>query len=98
LLETSREILAGRWEDEVVDAAARLLDLGPDEAAAHRACLLDPKPGLIDDGAVDDASVNTLIELRRRHRPTPELDEVAASWRSILVGPARGEPVDRSHA
>lgn len=98
LLETSREILAGQWEAEVIDAAIRLLDLGEVEAVAHRDCLLDPARGLIGDGAVDEASVSTLIELRRRHLPTPELDEVSSGWPSMLVGPARGDSPGSAHA
>jgi len=90
LLATSREILDGRWETEVIDAATRLLGLSAAEAADHRACLMDPAQGLIGSGAVDADSVSTLIELRRRHRPTPELDLVEASWPSLLTGPARG--------
>lgn len=90
LLATSRDILAGRWEAEVIDAATRLLDLSVIEAAAHRVCLMDPAHGLIGSGAVDADSVSTLIDLRRRHRPTPELDRVETSWPSLLTGPARG--------
>ena len=86
LLEMSQEILDGHRETEVVEAAMQLLDLDEAEAHAHRACLLDPVRGLIPGGAVDDASIGTLIDLRRRYRPTPELDQVAESWPSIVIG------------
>ena len=89
LLETSREILDGQGEAEVVEAAMRLLDLDAAEARAHRDCLLDPVRGLIPGGAVDEASIGTLIDLRRRYRPTPELDQIAESWPSMVTGPAR---------
>ena len=92
LLETSREILGGQWESEVVDAAMRLLDLDEPEARAHRDCLLDPVRGLIPGGAVDEASIGTLIDLRRRFRPTPELDRVAESWPSMVTGRAGRRP------
>jgi ABC-type nitrate/sulfonate/bicarbonate transport system substrate-binding protein len=88
LLETSQEILDGRWEAEVVEAAARLLDLDAEGARAHRDCLLDPVRGLVPGGAVDGASIDTLIDLRRRYRPSPELDQVADSWPSIVTGRA----------
>ena len=89
LLGLSREILAGQWADEVVESAMRLLDLSADEAKAHHACLLDPVTGLIPDGIVDAAAVETLIGLRREYRPTPELDLVAASWPDMVVERAR---------
>jgi len=92
LLETSREILDGQGEAEVVEAAMRLLDLDAAEARAHRDCLLDPVRGLIPGGAVDEASIGTLIDLRRRYRPTPELDQIAESWPSMVTGPARPGP------
>jgi ABC-type nitrate/sulfonate/bicarbonate transport system substrate-binding protein len=92
LLETSREILDGQWEDEAVEAAMRLLDLHEAEARAHRDCLLDPVRGLIPGGSVDEASIATLIDLRRRYRPTPELDQVAESWLSMVTGRARPGP------
>ncbi len=92
LLETSQEILDGQREPEVVEAAMRLLDLDEAEARAHRDCLLDPVRGLIPGGAVDEESIGTLINVRRRYRPTPELDQVAASWSSLVSGRARPGP------
>jgi ABC-type nitrate/sulfonate/bicarbonate transport system substrate-binding protein len=98
LLETSREILAGHRDSDVVESAVRLLDLGENEARAHLACLLDPERGLIPDGLVDEASVSTLIDLRRTYAPTPELDVVAASWPEMVVDRARTGSPDTSHA
>jgi ABC-type nitrate/sulfonate/bicarbonate transport system substrate-binding protein len=98
LLETSREILAGRLDREVVESASRLLELGQAEAEAHLACLLDPQRGLIPDGLVDEASVTTLIELRRTYSPTPELDVVATSWLEMVAGTARPGAPDIPHA
>ena len=92
LLETSEEILDGQRESEVVEAAMRLLDLDSAEARAHLDCLLDPVRGLIPGGAVDEASVGTLIDLRRRYRRSPELDRVADSWPSMVTGRARPGP------
>jgi ABC-type nitrate/sulfonate/bicarbonate transport system substrate-binding protein len=89
LLALSREILAGQWADAVVESAMRLLDLSVDEARAHHACLLKSDTGLIPDGIVDAAAVETLIELRRTYRPTPELDLVAASWPDMVIQRAR---------
>jgi ABC-type nitrate/sulfonate/bicarbonate transport system substrate-binding protein len=97
LLETSQDILEGHRETEVVDAARRLLDLDEAEARAHRDCLLDPGRGLIPGGAVDEASIGTLIDLRRRYRPTPELDRVVDSWPSMVTGRARPGSADVTH-
>jgi ABC-type nitrate/sulfonate/bicarbonate transport system substrate-binding protein len=96
LLETSQEILDGQRETEVVEAAMRLLDLDEPEARAHLDCLLDPVRGLIPGGAVDEASIGTLIDLRRRYRPSPELDQVVDSWPSMVTGRARSGPPDVS--
>lgn len=89
LLDTSREILTGERDADVVESATRLLDLGEHEARAHLTCLLDPARGLIPDGLVDGASVSTLIDLRRTYAPTPELDAVTASWPEMVVERAR---------
>jgi ABC-type nitrate/sulfonate/bicarbonate transport system substrate-binding protein len=94
LLETSQEILDGQRETEVVEAAMRLLDLDAAEARAHLDCLLDPVRGLIPGGAVDEASIGTLIDLRRRYRPSSELDQVADSWPSMVTGRARPGPAE----
>jgi hypothetical protein len=98
LLDTSREILAGRLAAEVVEAGVRLLDLTESEAEDHLACLLDPTRGLIADGLVDGPSVSTLIELRRTYSPTPELDLVEASWQDMVVERARKNAADSPHA
>ncbi|MCW2840190.1 MAG: hypothetical protein JWR55_1673 [Aeromicrobium sp.] len=97
LLGVSADILAGRWESQVVESAMRLLDLDEGEARAHRACLLDPATGLIPDGIVDAAALGTLIDLRRTYRPTDELDTVTAGWPDMVHERAR-EHVSDSHA
>lgn len=85
LLETSREILAGEREAEVIEATMSLLNLTETQAQAHYACLLAPASGLIPDGIVDRASISTLLELRRQYMPTPELDTIADSLASVVV-------------
>jgi ABC-type nitrate/sulfonate/bicarbonate transport system substrate-binding protein len=91
LLATSREILDGGRDQEVVESATRLLGLDEIQARAHLDCLLDPERGLIPDGQVDEASVLTLVDLRRAYLPTDELDDVATSWAS-MVAPSRRRP------
>lgn len=97
VVDTADEIVTGGLQDEVVEAARRLLGLATPQARAHLDCLLDRTHGLISDGQVDEASITTLIELRRRHSPSAELDEVASAWSTMLAGSsgyiagARGE-------
>jgi hypothetical protein len=45
---------------------------------------------LITDGRVDESSIDTLINLRRRHSPSPDLDVVASTWQSVLATPGLG--------
>jgi hypothetical protein len=64
--------------------------LADPEARSHLECLLDRTHGLITDGHIDEASINTLIELRRRHSPSPDLDAAASEWPTILTAAAVG--------
>ncbi|MGV9798172.1 ABC transporter substrate-binding protein [Mycobacterium sp. NPDC003449] len=84
VIDTARDIAAGRLRAEVLEAAGRLLGLAEPQSAAHLRCLLDRTHGLITDGHVDAASIDTLIDLRRRHAPSPELDAVASAWPTML--------------
>ena len=84
LLETTREILAGQRETGVIEAAMSLLNLTETQAQVHYACLLAPASGLIPDGIVDRASITTLLELRRKYLPTPELDTIEGSLASVV--------------
>jgi ABC-type nitrate/sulfonate/bicarbonate transport system substrate-binding protein len=90
VIDTAHDIGTGRLEREVLEAAGRLLGLGDRNAAAHHEVLLDRTHGLIIDGHVDAASINTLIDLRRRHSPSPELAEVASAWSTMLRAAAVG--------
>jgi hypothetical protein len=93
VIDTARDIVTtGHLRQQVVEASGRLLGLANRESLAHHECLLDRTHGLITDGEVDKASINTLIDLRRRHSPSAELDEVASAWPTMLMaaGPATG--------
>ncbi|CAA0129242.1 Uncharacterised protein [Mycolicibacterium vanbaalenii] len=78
LAETSAAIVGGELEREAREAAARLLGLALELAAEHVAVLQDPARGLIPGGTVDTASLSTLVELRRRFLPVPELDDLVS--------------------
>jgi ABC-type nitrate/sulfonate/bicarbonate transport system substrate-binding protein len=85
VIDTARDVVAGQLHGEVIEAAARLLGLAEPQAQAHLDCLLDPTHGLITDGRVDESSIDTLINLRRRHSPSPDLDVVASTWQTVLA-------------
>ena len=85
VIDTAHDIVTGGLRSEVIEAAGRLLGLAEPQALAHLDCLLDPTHGLIADGKVDESSINTLINLRRRHSPSPDLDVVASAWPTMLA-------------
>ena len=85
VIDTARDVVAGQLHGEVLEAAGRLLGLAQPQAQAHLDCLLDPTHGLITDGRVDESSIDTLINLRRRHSPSPDLDVVASTWQTVLA-------------
>jgi hypothetical protein len=85
VIDTARDVVAGQLHGEVLEAAGRLLGLAEPQAQAHLDCLLDPTHGLITDGRVDESSIDTLINLRRRHSPSPDLDVVASTWHTVLA-------------
>lgn len=88
ILQTSREILAGTRTAEVLKAATHLLDLDESQALEHYDCLTGAS-GLIADGVVDLGAIETLVELRRKYMPTPELNDIVTSIGDILIGAAR---------
>lgn len=88
LRETINEILAGEHHSAAVDAAMSLLGLNSAEAEAHYECLLKPQTGLVDDGKVDLASIETLLELRRTYLPAPELATIADSLTTVVTARA----------
>jgi hypothetical protein len=85
VIDTAHDVAGGGLRNEVLEAARRLLGLEEAQARAHLDCLLDPTHGLIADGHIDEASIDTLINLRRRHSPSPELDVVASTWPEMLT-------------
>jgi ABC-type nitrate/sulfonate/bicarbonate transport system substrate-binding protein len=80
---TARSLLAGELDSEAIGSAARLLGLSADGATGHVAVLKDPARGLIADGAVDAAALGTLVELRRRFLPAPELDGLESRFNDL---------------
>ncbi|MDA2889468.1 hypothetical protein PDG61_00935 [Mycolicibacterium sp. BiH015] len=83
LAEVAGRISVGELDDAAADSASRLLHLSPDSAAEHVAVLRDPSRGLID-GAVDSASLHTLVGLRRRFLPAPQLDDCVTRFDELV--------------
>jgi ABC-type nitrate/sulfonate/bicarbonate transport system substrate-binding protein len=69
LTETGAEVLAGSLDAEAVDAARRRLGLDEALAARYLERLRSPTEGLVPDGRVDRASLETLVALRRTWLP-----------------------------
>lgn len=84
ILATSRDILSGQHSDDIITAAEELLNLSPSQAKAHYETVLDPQHGLVSGGMVDRASLQTLVDLRRRFAPTAELDTIMESAPSFI--------------
>ena len=89
LRETARRVLSGAFESEVREAARTVLHLDDDLARDHYACVMDPVTGYIADGTVARDAMATLIDLRRRFRPAPELDLVMGQLDDVIVATAR---------
>ena len=84
LVETAGDIRSGDLDDAAGAAAVRLLGLTPDTADEHLAVLRDPARGLIVGGAVDAASLATLVDLRRRFLPAPQLDDIGGRLDEVV--------------
>ena len=85
LLETTREIVAGDREADVIEAAVRLLSLTEHEAQDHYECLRNPTTGLVENGRIDRASIVTLVELRHSFSPTPELGTIIDAIDTVVL-------------
>ena len=85
LLETTREIVAGDREADVIEAAVRLLNLTEHEAQDHYECLRNPTTGFVESGRIDRASIATLVELRHLFSPTPELGTIIDAIDTVVL-------------
>ena len=85
MLATSSRIVSGERSALVIAAAKELLGLDDQQAHAHLECLRDRDCGLTPGGGIDQASLDTLIELRRRYLPVPELETINELLDTVLV-------------
>lgn len=88
--ELSRELLDGQWESDFIETAIKLFGLTRAEAKAHHAIYLDERQGVVRDGFVDRESIATLVDLRRKYLPAPELDFILNNLDSFLMPTANG--------
>jgi ABC-type nitrate/sulfonate/bicarbonate transport system substrate-binding protein len=70
LLETAREIRAGRVDQVAVEESVDALRLPEALAARYLERLKDTEEGLVADGVADIESMETIVGLRRRYVPT----------------------------
>ncbi len=84
LRETIEEVRTRRRDDEVVSIVAPLLHLSDADARRHLDCIHDPSTGIVAGALVDRASMETIVALRRRHRPSDQLDAVGDGWTSLV--------------
>jgi hypothetical protein len=61
-----------------------LLGLDDESARRHLWSIKDLSTGLVSGIGVDRASMATIVALRQRHRPTPELDVVLESLATFV--------------
>jgi aerobic-type carbon monoxide dehydrogenase small subunit (CoxS/CutS family) len=71
---TAARLVAGELRDVARAAAGRRLRLDDESAARYVTTLTDPGEGLVPDGRVDRAALDTLVALRNRHGSGPPLD------------------------
>ena len=74
--DTIMSVLSGFRDTDVLAVLQPLLHLDDDGARRHLWNIKDLSTGLVPGVGVDRASMTTIVALRKRHRPTPELDPV----------------------
>lgn len=84
LLDTMEGIVSGDLAPEATASASAILELSADQAARHVAILRDERHGLIPTGAVDAASMETIIALRERFISTTAAGALREHWPELL--------------
>jgi len=86
LLDTIAHLVDPANEATVVAAIADLYAISPTLATEHYNVAVAEGTGVVPDGAVRTASIDTLVTLRRRYAPTGELDRVTEGLRTLVDG------------
>jgi ABC-type nitrate/sulfonate/bicarbonate transport system substrate-binding protein len=87
LREAARTIAAGNADDVVVEEASEALGLPAALAERYLDRLKDPEEGLVADGTVDLAAMETVVNLRRKYLPA-QVDGVDVL--ATALDPSRG--------
>ena len=85
LRHTASDILAGRLDEAVTEAAESELDLDPELAARYLDRLKSPTDGLVTDGTVDLDALGTIVRLRQRYLPEAGILDTALEPASGLL-------------
>jgi len=81
---TITSVLSGFRDADVLAVVQPLLHLDDDGARQHLWNIKDLSTGLVPGVGVDRASMSTIVALRKRHRPSPELDRVLESLATFI--------------
>jgi len=73
-----------RFTDTLLETALAVVERRRGSARTHLERMTSRATGLVPDGYVDLASMATLVELRRRYRPTTELDSILDSLGDVV--------------
>jgi hypothetical protein len=84
LADTVTSALSGFRDADVIALLASLLGLSDEGAREHLRCIKNLSTGLVPGISVDTASINTIVELRQRHRPDDELAVALQSLDSLI--------------
>ncbi len=82
--DTIMSVLSGFRDADVLAVVQPLLHLDEDDARRHLWSIKDLSTGLVPGVSVDQASLTTIVALRKRHRPTNELDGVLSSLEEFI--------------
>lgn len=82
--DTIMSVLSGFRDADVLEVVQPLLGLDDESARRHLWSIKDLSTGLVPGIGVDRASMATIVALRQRHRPTPELDVVLESLATFV--------------
>lgn len=85
LTQVAASIVRGELTTETLAATSTALGLSPALALQHLDVLRDPVHGLVVDGRVDAASIETALELREQFLPSASLALARAEWRAMLA-------------
>jgi ABC-type nitrate/sulfonate/bicarbonate transport system substrate-binding protein len=77
-------VLSGLRDADVLAAVQELLALDDDDARQHLRAIKDLATGLVPGVGVDSASITTVLALRKRHRPSDELDTVLGALETFI--------------